>query len=186
MKKNNIYVSLLSALLVLCTTPGCQRKIDSDQYSSATLNSASTTYQGVILNVRKVQVSESERLQDNTAGAGLGALGGLLIGSSIGKGGGQALAMGVGAIAGGVGGAMAQEAMGKQEGFEYTIKLSNGSLRTIVQGLDVVMHVGQRVLVSIPTSSQGRPRVIPDNSGMPMEIQHEPTSSSPTIVINNR
>ncbi len=50
-------------------------------------------------------------------------------------------------ILGGVAGAYAQKELSKQEAFEYTIQLDNGQLKTVVQGLDVNLHNGQRVIL---------------------------------------
>jgi outer membrane lipoprotein SlyB len=178
---------LLGAVVITCGT-GCQRKIGGNQYSSASLNSASQTYQGIIMSVRKVEVSEAERLQDNTTGMGVGALAGGLAGSAFGKGKGKIVGVGLGALAGGAAGMFAQEAMGTQTGIEYVVKLSNGNLMTIVQGDDTMLPAGKRVLVMIPTASGARPRVVADDSGMPMEVQEMkpmPGQNSPMIVINN-
>lgn len=188
MNRNKKAVVLTSIMIALITTTGCQRKIGGNQYNSASLNGASYTYQGVILSARTVQVSESERLQDNSTGAGLGAFGGALAGSAFGKGNGTLIGMGIGALAGGIGGAFAEEALGNQDATEYTVKLTNGNLLTVVQKDDQPLASGQRVFVSVPTTANGRPRVTPDNSNSPMDVQQmQPMvgQSTPAVVINN-
>jgi outer membrane lipoprotein SlyB len=127
--------------------------------------------------MRNVNVSEKERLQDNTAGAGIGALVGGVAGLGIGKGYGKLAATAGGALLGGVGGALAQQALGQQQGIEYIVKLTNGQIMTVVQGPDNPMAVGQRVIVAV--SHDGRSRVIPDSSPV-QDVQ--PYVAAPTVI----
>lgn len=186
---NNKKILVASSVVVaMLATTGCQRKIGGNQYNSASLNGVAYSYQGVIVSVRTVQVSESERLQDNQTGIGAGALAGGLAGSAIGNGNGSLAAMGIGAILGGIGGAFAQDAMGSQDATEYTVKLSNGNILTAVQQDEQPLAAGQRVFVSVPTTANGRPRVMPDNTNSPMDVQQmQPVlgQTAPSIVINN-
>ena len=184
-KYSSLSIALVCAALIL--TSACQRKIGGNQYSSASVGASLPTFQGVILSVRKVSVSESEKLSDNTAGMGVGALAGGLLGSAFGKGSGKLVGVGVGALAGGAGGMFAQEALGNQEAWEYTVKLSNGEIEQAVQGDETPLQVGQRVLFS-KGNTRVRSRVVPDNSGAPVYLQTPrsgpQTMTSPVVIFN--
>ncbi len=174
-------VLLVGASVVLS---GCTRNISSKNYNSANVGEAANTYQGIIVNVENVNVSETEKLSENGMGMGLGAVGGGLLGSAFGKGTGQLVGMGVGALAGGVGGAFAEQALGNQDGIKYTVKLSNGQIKTVVQGNDNPMQVGQRVFLEESSGrNKGRSRVYPDNTPV-MEVQQmQPLPASPAVVV---
>ncbi len=174
-------------LSVLCLLSGCAREISSNVYSEGHVGETSLSYQGVVISVRQVKVTNAERLQENQTGMGLGALagGGLggLLGSTMGKGTGNVLmtvaGAGLGAVAGGVGGAYAQQALSSQQGMEYVVKLTNGQIMTVVQGLDAPLCAGQRVFIMV--SYDGRSRVVPDRSGV-MDVQ--PFAPFPNVVKN--
>ena len=177
-------VLLVGASVVLS---GCTRNISSKNYNSANVGEAANTYQGIIVNVENVNVSETEKLSENGMGMGLGALAGGLTGSalSMGHGGyGQLAAIGAGAAIGGIGGAFAQQALGNQDGIKYTVKLSNGQIKTVVQGNDNPMQVGQRVFLEESSGrNKGRSRVYPDNTPV-MEVQQmQPLPASPAVVV---
>lgn len=150
----------VALVLGLCfNLSGCARNISSDTYSASHVGEASQTYQGVIVAKRQVNVEEGERLQDNTAGLVGGGVGGGLLGSLLGGGKGRVLGAVGGAAAGALAGAYAQKALSQQTAWEYTVKLDNGSLRTVVQGQDTSLSIGQKVLLQV--SHGGRSRVTP-------------------------
>lgn len=159
----------LFSLIVLIVAPAllssCARQISSGTYVDSHVGEASRTFRGTVINVRQVRVEGSEKLQDNTAGALIGGGAGALAGAQFGGGHGQLAAAGAGALLGGVLGALGQKELSSQEGFEYVIELSNGEMRTIVQGLDHALSVGQKVLLMV--SNDGRSRVVPDTSSAP-------------------
>ena len=141
---------------------GCARDISSSSYSEGNVGDVSTTYRGIIVAAREVNVTGSDNLSDNTTGiVGGGALG-ALAGSQIGKGRGSvAGAVGIGAL-GAVAGALAEKELKKQQGMEYTVELQNGKIKTIVQGMEPRFQSGQRVLLMV--NPNGRSRVVPDNT----------------------
>ena len=174
-------IVLLSAAVL---STACQKNISSNSYSANNVGAAAFTYQGVIIDVQQVNVTEKERLGDNMLGAGLGAVAGGVAGSAVGKGYGQLAAIGAGALLGGVGGAFAEQALGQQQGMKYTVKLANGQIMNIVQGVDNPMRVGQRVFVEMGSGRDARSRVFPDNTNMPMESQPlQPQPTAPAVVI---
>lgn len=174
------YLLLIPALL-----SGCARDISSNSYSEATVGEASSTFQGVIVNVRQIKVTGGDKLSDNTAGIGLGALAGGLAGGAFGRGYGQLAAAAGGAVLGGTAGAFAEKALNEQQALEYTVRLNNGEIKTVVQGLDNPIAVGQPVFLSISyQGKQARSRVVADNSGT-SQVQPYATPAN-NVIINKR
>lgn len=171
-----VTVALTAAMLL----SGCTRNISSSNYSSASVGEAMTTYQGTIISMRKVTMQEGDKLTDNVAGMALGGVLGGVGGNMIGKGHGNTLATVGGALAGATAGAFAQRALSEQEGLEYSVKLTNGSVMTVVQGLDNPLSVGQRVLVQVSNANGGRSRVVPDMSPV-QDVQ--PMQQTQTVVV---
>jgi outer membrane lipoprotein SlyB len=118
-------------------------------------------------------------------GIGIGAVTGGLLGSALsnGHGGyGQLAAMGAGAAIGGIGGAFAEQALGNQQGIKYTVRLNSGVIKTVVQGNDNPMRVGQRVFLEESIgANKGRSRVFPDNSGI---VEVQPITPAPTVIVH--
>ncbi|MEQ9116011.1 MAG: glycine zipper 2TM domain-containing protein [Rickettsiales bacterium] len=172
MKKLSV---ILFAVLFLTS---CARDLDSDVYTAD--STLSLTMEGKIINVRVVTIKNSDRLGNNSTGTLGGAALGGLAGSGMGKGkGAYAGAIG-GAIAGGVAGAAIEGQLGKQQGYEYIIKVDTSKLKfdhfegtkimrdaissattsgmvTVIQGRDVKLQKGQKVYVIF---SDKRARVI--------------------------
>lgn len=137
---------------------GCTRDISSSSYTESDVGEVSETLEGTVLKVRPVKVKGSDKLSGNTAGLATGAIAGGLLGYQFGKGKGNLAATGAGALLGAAAGAYAQDALTTQEGLEYTVKLTDGRLKTVVQGKDNAIAPGQRVLLYVYNS--GRSRVV--------------------------
>jgi outer membrane lipoprotein SlyB len=151
-------ITLISmALLVAVVATGCARQISSNVYSASSVGETSTTYPGVIISARQVTVEDKEYLEQNGLGIVGGGVGGALAGSQFGKGTGNTLATVGGAVAGAVAGAYAEKALKSQNAMEYVVALENGESKTVVQGLDPTLAVGQKVWLMV--SYQGRSRV---------------------------
>ena len=153
--KHIITLFFFAGLLIVS---GCARQISSNVYSAGSVGEASETLTGIIISARTVEVQDQEYLGDNTLGIVGGGVGGALIGSTIGKGSGNTLATIAGGVLGATGGAFAEKALKSQQGIEYVVSLDNGQARTVVQGLDPQLSVGQNVYLIV--SHQGRSRVI--------------------------
>ncbi len=147
MKKLLLFVGVFGFASVLLT--GCARNISGNTYSHQDVyNRAKEGYPGKIISVRKVVVKAGESLEDNKTGMLLGAVAGGLAASTIGGGNAKLVTGALGAMAGGAAGAYAEDALKTQEAYEYVVQLDNGQVRTIVQGLDSLFAVGQRVILS--------------------------------------
>jgi len=172
----------LNVMLILLLTSGCTRQISQNVYKGADVGAPAKTYRGVIVSVRQVTVEEGDMLENNALGiAGGGLLGGV-VGSQFGGGNTAPLiGAGIGAIAGGIGGAFLEKHLKTQEAIEYTIQIDGSSnLMTIVQGMDEMYRPGQRVLVMV--YSQGRSRIVADQSqAVPGQYAVAPAQVQPTV-----
>lgn len=153
---------ILMLLCMVVSLSACTRTISPNVYKASHVGETSMTYRGVIVNARPVEIHEAEKAEDNAFGTVAGGVGGGLAGSAIGKGSGNTAAIAGGAILGAVAGNLIQNELGKQQGMEYVVELKDGRMMTIVQGLDPVYNVGQRVLVM--QSHKGRSRIAADTS----------------------
>ncbi|MCA0370795.1 MAG: glycine zipper 2TM domain-containing protein [Proteobacteria bacterium] len=160
MKKTTLI--LVSASVAALMLSGCARQISPNVYTEAQVGESSRTYRCTVVSVRQIQVKAGERLEDNTTGMLLGGAAGGLAGSAVGGGHGNTAAIIGGAIAGGVLGSLAEEQLKTQDALEYTVELENGKIRTLVQGLDSPLRVGQDALLII--GDRGRSRLVPDNN----------------------
>lgn len=149
----NVILLAVSALLLT----SCARQIDSNVYTSRQAGTVSTTYAGIIRNIREVSVQEGSQLEDNGLGIVGGGVAGGVVGSAVGRG--RFVPTAVGAIAGAVTGSLVEKKMKQQMGYEYIVELYNGGLITIVQGCDQCFGIGQPVYVIM--SPGGRSRIIP-------------------------
>lgn len=146
----SISISLIVSLLFLA---GCSTsEFSGNRYDASSVGEVAKTDRGYVLSLRKVELKPA----NSPVGTALGAVGGGLLGSMFGGGGGKILTATAGAVAGGVAG----NAIGSksEDGIEYTVKLDNGSIITIAQGTSPSISVGQRVYVI--NSNKGRSRIV--------------------------
>lgn len=175
MRKFIINLSIITIMSLL--TSSCARDLSSHVYTSdSTLN---LTLQGQVVAVRSIIIKEHDKLSDNTGGTLAGGASGALLGANTGNGN-SATIIG-GAAAGAIIGAIAQDKLGQNKGYEYIIKINptdiksdyyegsgamraaisaatTGGLITVVQGAKNQINVGQNVYVIF---SDKRTRVIP-------------------------
>ncbi len=152
-------LSVLAALSLCVLGSGCAREISSNVYSEAHVGEASKTFFGTVVSVRNVTVQGKEKLDENTTGMAMGAIAGGVAGTQFGGGKGQIATTVGGALLGAAAGAFAQKALETQDALEYTVELHNGEIRSIVQGPENPLRVGQPALVMV--SRDGRSRVVP-------------------------
>ena len=155
--KSVSHLALVCALVMPLSN--CTRNIQAGTYASGHVGETMTSYVGTVIAKRAVEVAETERMQDNVLGMGAGGIAGGVIGHQIGGGRGNTLATLGGAAVGALAGTVIQNELGKQQGLEYTVQLDNGTLKTIVQGTDINLNVGQRVILH--EGRRGRSRIVP-------------------------
>lgn len=154
----NFYSHLFTVSLFVVLLTSCARNISSDDYVASTVGEVSTTWPGIVQNVREVFISSHDELDQNNKGLLAGGIGGGLLGSSIGKGKGNLITTAAGAISGAVGGAILEKNLKQQKAFEYVVSREDGSLMTVVQGKNILFNPGQPVYIIV--SQMGRSRLI--------------------------
>jgi outer membrane lipoprotein SlyB len=138
-----VFVVVVGMVTCLLMT-GCMQNLQGDSYSRDDARKVQTVQYGKIESVRMVVIEGTKTPVGAIAGAGVGGV----AGSTVGGGKGQTIATILGAVAGGVVGSKAEEAVTKSQGVELVIRLE-GSDRTIsvVQAHDEKnpLSVGDRV-----------------------------------------
>lgn len=159
MNKKQWAYSIINFVLLttgMASFTSCARQISSDVYASGQVGEVSTTFAGIVKNVREVSVQHGDELEDNGLGIAGGGIVGGVIGNAVGRG--HFVPTAAGAIAGAVTGSFLEKKMKQQTGFEYIVELDNGNLLTVVQGQDQMFQAGQPVYVIV--SQGGRSRII--------------------------
>jgi outer membrane lipoprotein SlyB len=133
---------------------GCSNnEYSGNSYDSRNAGEVSRAEQGVVISMREIDLKP----EDTMAATALGAVGGGVLGSMFGGGHAKLMTATAGAVAGGV--AANQLASRPTKGYEYTVKLDNGSTIVLAQAKDPPISVGQQVRVVY--SSKGRSRITP-------------------------
>ena len=127
----------LTALLAACAGPSNSGSV----YSSYQTMNEQSVRMGTVESVRNVTIANPESGVGTMAGAALGGLGG----SQVGNGNGSAAVGILGAVAGGLIGNRVENQANNRPGFEITVKLDNGELRSITQAADEMFRPGERV-----------------------------------------
>lgn len=143
-----------AAMALVLPLAACTSDISSSHYSAGSVGSVAQTMGGTVVSVRQITVSS----EDNNAGTLIGGAMGGVAGSQIG-GGSTAHILGAvgGAVIGGIAGNAAQRGLSSQNGYEYVIRLDNGSMVTVAQGADILLNPGQRCYVSLGNPARVMP-----------------------------
>lgn len=147
------------AALAAMALGACARQISPGVHTGNTVGEVQNTYVGTLQSARVVTVQEDELLEQNRTGGLLGGVAGGAAASRIGQGTGKAVAIAGGALAGAALGALTERSVKRQEAMEYIVRLDNGALLTVVQGMQPQIAIGQRVYLQ--ESARGRGRVLP-------------------------
>ncbi|NRR33893.1 glycine zipper 2TM domain-containing protein [Oxalobacteraceae bacterium] len=133
-----IAVAVASALALSgCATPSNSNSV----YSAGQAQNEQSVRMATVESVREVTIDKGETGTGTLAGAALGGVGG----SSVGGGKGSIATGIIGAVAGGIIGNAIENNASKHKGFEITVRLENGDLRSIVQDADEQFRAGERV-----------------------------------------
>ena len=127
--------------LVALTLTGCMTSNSGSVYTRDETRREANVREGIVDSVRSVTIEGTKTPIGPLAG---GAVGGIA-GSNVGGGSGQAVGAIIGAVAGGLVGAAAEEGITRRAGYEITVRLNNGELRSIVQEADEVFKPGEQV-----------------------------------------
>lgn len=143
-----------ACLLLAIALAACGERYSPDTYATRAVQQANKVEQGVVVGVRKVQISA-----EGSTGAAAGAAAGGVIGAQT-PGGGIGAALGGvgGALLGGLVGRAAESAAVDTPAHEYVVRTDREELLSVTQKDTVPLVIGQKVLVI--TGSQAR--VVPD------------------------
>ena len=119
-----VFILMIASLLNACASSNA-----GDVYSRDEARKIQTIRKGVVESVRTVKLEGTKTPIGTAAGAVIGGV----AGSTVGEGKGTAIAAVIGAVAGGLAGSAIEEVATRQDAFEITVKLDNGSLIAIVQ-----------------------------------------------------
>lgn len=142
MRKPTLLITSLAAMLALA---GCQSSLTGDTYSRDEARAVQTVRMGTIESLRPVKIEGTK----TPIGAGAGAVIGGVGGSGLGGGRGSAVLAVVGALAGGLLGAAAEEGLTRTQGVEITVREDDGTMRAYVQEVEPnqIFRVGERVRI---------------------------------------
>jgi outer membrane lipoprotein SlyB len=137
-------------LALLLSLAGCGESYKPDTYATRAVQQANKVEQGVIIGVRRVNISA-----EGTTGAATGAAAGAVIGAQA-PGGSLTAALGgvSGALVGGLFGKAAESAAVDAPAFEYVVQTSSGELVSVTQREDRALVIGQKVLVIAGTQAR--------------------------------
>jgi outer membrane lipoprotein SlyB len=140
-KESFMLKSISLALLAAIVLTGCQSSNSGSYYSRGESQREQTVREGVVDSVRSVMIEGTKTPVGTLAG---GVIGGVA-GSNVGGGSGRVVGGVLGAVAGGLIGSAAEEGITRKPGYEITVRLNNGELRSVVQEADEQFHPGDRV-----------------------------------------
>lgn len=152
----NFYYFLCLPITLALTS--CATDIGSSNYNTSSVGIAQTSIPGVIIAMRPVTINNDSANPGSVIGTGAGAAVGALAGGSKHR----FLGAGIGGAAGLVSGQLLGKKIAQKQGFEYQIRASNGHIYTIIQGNDIILSIGQHVMVILP-QGKAKGRLIPCN-----------------------
>lgn len=137
----------------VATLAGCGPSYSPNTYATDAVQQAAKVDQGIIVGVRKVDISAS-----GATGAVVGAAAGGVAGSQVGEGAEKALTTLGSSLVGGIAGSSAEHVMSDTTAFEYIVREPKGDLVSVTQKDSVPLTIGQKVLVIAGKQA----RVVPD------------------------
>lgn len=135
---------IVVTFFVLCLLSGCTPEISSDHYLAENLGRVQRVHYGKIVQARTVHVGSHNNETGSLVGTAAGATAGSAIGGST-----RANILGAigGAVLGGIAGNEIGRKTGNQTGMQYIVRLDSGKTVSIVQGINPILHEGQRVML---------------------------------------
>lgn len=149
--KTAAFVLVGAVSLAACAQTGGGNVVSADS-----ARGAGEVYYGTVIDARAVTIQGN----NDGVGAAAGVVAGAAAGSQIGGGRDENIIAGaVGAVVGGIVGNEVEKAVDRQQGIQYTVRLSNGRDIVVTQGRDPMIPVGARVQVIYDPN--GEVRILP-------------------------
>lgn len=159
--------------VALAALAGCGPSYSPDTYASSAVQQANKVERGVIVGVRKVDVSSPGTVGAVAGGAAGGAVGAQVPGSTLGA---TFGAIG-GTVLGGLIGTTVEHTTADTTAFEYIVRKPSGELVSVTQKDKDALPLGQHVLVIAGSQA----RIVPDYT-TPEPAQTPVAPSGPIIV----
>ncbi len=122
----------------------CKQNISPQTYSVGSVGQVNRTVPATVIGAREVDIAGTTGV-GSVAGTAAGGVAASGVGGNNARG--NIVGAIGGAVAGGLAGAAIESGATRQKGMEYVVETENGNLMTIVQGLEPVFSVRQKVLV---------------------------------------
>lgn len=161
----------LATFVTICLAAGvtaCAPSYSPNSYDARAVQQANKVDQGMVVGVRKIDISAN-----GAAGAAIGGAAGGIAGSQIGGGALSAFTALGGTLLGGLIGTTVEHTQGDTEGYEYIIRKPNGDLLSVTQKDTTPLAIGEKVLVI----SGPQARVVPDYT-----VPVEPPKAKPATM----
>ena len=168
----------LATFVTICLAAGvtaCAPSYSPNSYDARAVQQANKVDQGMVVGVRKIDISAN-----GAAGAAIGGAAGGIAGSQVGGGALSAFTALGGTLLGGLIGTTVEHTQGDTEGYEYIIRKPNGDLLSVTQKDTTPLAIGEKVLVI----SGPQARVVPDYT-VPVEPpKAKPATMAPKLDID--
>ncbi len=164
----NSVIRHCAPFILAAALSGCGPNYSPDTYSSNAVQQANKVDQGVIVGVRRVDISAQTGI-----GAATGAAAGGIAGSQASDGVGSAIGALGGAVVGGIIGNSVDHKINDTFGYEYIVRKPNKDLLSVTQKDEVPLAIGQHVLLIAGAQA----RIVADYT-VPVDIDVEkPTAA---------
>jgi outer membrane lipoprotein SlyB len=165
----------LPAFVTICLAAGvtaCAPSYSPNSYDARAVQQANKVDQGMVVGVRKIDISAN-----GAAGAAIGGAAGGIAGSQVGGGALSAFTALGGTLLGGLVGTTVEHTQGDTEGYEYIVRKSNADLLSVTQKDTTPLAIGEKVLVIAGSQA----RVVPDYT-VPVEPpKAKPATTAPKL-----
>lgn len=148
-----MFMRLILCAALVAMLAACGPSYSPNTYATDAVQQAAKVDQGVIVGVRKVDISAS-----GTTGALVGGAAGGIAGSQVGSGAETAFTTLGSTLVGGIAGSTAEHVISDTSAFEYIVREPKGDLVSVTQKDTVPLAIGQKVLVIAGKQA----RVVPD------------------------
>lgn len=137
------FIKIAVIMAMAAVLGACASSNSGSVYKRGEARTVQTVKMGVVESTRLVKLEGTK----TPIGAGTGAVVGGVAGSTLGGGRGRTITTVLGALAGGLAGAAAEEGVTRKDGIEITVKLDSGTMIAVVQEADEEFNPGDRVRV---------------------------------------
>ncbi len=163
------YLPTFVTLCLAAGVVGCAPSYSPNSYDTRAVQQANKVDQGMVVGVRKIDISAN-----GTIGAAVGGAAGGIAGSQVGSGALSAFIALGGTVLGGLVGTSVEHVQGDTEGYEYIVRKPNGDLLSVTQKDTTPLAIGKKVLVIAGPQA----RVVPDYT-VPVETPKAKPAPNP-------